>query len=639
MHVNCPYCSTLYDIDPSELGHTGRDYQCITCNNVFHVPPQIVSPQAGAPGFPANPPDAQPSSQENLSEQSATMDLGSSSAEAGYNLQNPQSAPPFRQDSPPPFEEKITYGYQANKDHRMYDQSAGNIELQPPDITTFPMKDPEPPKIDFTLPKTSPAPTELPTGFIGDAPPPFPSQAANFSPPTSHLEFPSGTIPPPPTSTPADFNAYDSGIYGSFGQPQRKNSVYTGNLGNQPDQSIRIVREPSKWDDINKTNLWNVKIGEKVERGMQLIQLKSWIRAGTLRETDEVQEPGGSWIQAVESIELDRFFRLKAKIDSEKIAAVSSKNPEEIFCLNHTSDRAEWTCVGCDRPWCDDCVDRRVYGGAKVVMCPKCGDRCLPIERKSDVPKFWHQIPDLFQYPLRKHGPIMIILGMLLIYLGQLVALMTLGFGLFMAIALFGLVFAYMLRIVYKSSRVNDKGFMPDFPDVTDNFSREMVLPFFQVLFAFILYFIVPILVSYYFILKYGTFFVTFVNNRPVFHSVRATIVSMLFSIIGFYLFPMVMSIIAVHRTVLPAFNPIIIIRLIKRVPGPYTLMLIFDVVIIIGFSFAVYLVRLLLFKIGFSLFIIEIFNGFASFYLFAVLARLLGLFVRQAEDDLDWSS
>jgi len=355
MHVNCPFCSTLYDIDPSDLGQMGRDYQCITCNNVFHVPTQ-----AGAPGFLANPPDAQPSSHENWSEQSATMDLGSSDAEIKYDSQNPQSAPPFRQDSPPQFEEKITYGDQAKNDHQMYDQSARNIGLQPPDITTFPMKDPEPPKIDFTLPKTSPAPTELPTGFVGDAPSPFQSQSSTFSPPTSHLEFPSGTIPPPPTSTPADFNAYDSGIYGSFGQPQRKNSVYTGNLGNQPDQSIRVVREPSRQDEINKTNLWNVKIGEKVERGMQLIQLKSWIRAGTLRETDEVQEPGGSWIQAVESIELDRFFRLKAKIDSEKIATAMSKNPEEIYCLNHTSDRAEWACVGCDRPWCDDCVDRRV---------------------------------------------------------------------------------------------------------------------------------------------------------------------------------------------------------------------------------------------------------------------------------------
>lgn len=594
MHYNCPFCSTLYDIDPADLGADGNDFQCVNCNSVFHVSPADGSISSVKSDLPHQTSIDQSGSQWN--EQSPTIDLGQS-------------------------------GQNRNADQHYSEQ---------PDISTFPMKDPDPPQIDFTLPKTSPAPTELPTGFFGQDAPKTPAPPAQFSPPTSHLEFPSGTIPPPPTATPPDFNPYSGGLYD---QPYQKNSVYTSDLAKPHDQSIRIVREPTKQDDINRTNLWNVRIGEKIERGLQLIQLKSWIRTGTLRETDEVQEPGGGWIQAVESTELDRFFRLKAKIDAEKIAATSSKHQDEIYCLNHTNDIADWVCVGCDRPWCKDCVEERIYGGAKVIMCPKCGDRCLPIERKGKVTPFWHQIPDIFQYPLRKHGPIMIVLGTLLIYLSQIIAVMTLGFGLIIAIALLGLVFAYLLRIVYKSSRLEDKGLMPDFPDVTNNFSREMILPFFQVLMAYILYFIVPILISYWFIAKYNTYFIEIVNRRPVVHLNRASVVVAIFSLIGLYLFPMVVSIIAVHKTVVPAFNPILIIRLIKRVPGPYTLMLIFQVVIIIGYSFALYLIQYLLFKIGFAPFFISILSGFISFYIFSVISRLLGLFIKQVEDDLGWTS
>lgn len=594
MHYNCPYCSTLYEIDPAELGENGNDYQCITCNNVFHVPPIMGIDKA-------------------IPNQNIQADLETESQTIDLNNEDQSFVPP-----PPNVDFPQT------------------VQGQHQDITTFPMKDPEPPQIDFTLPKTSPAPTELPTGFFQEEPPKVQAQPAQFSPPTSHLEFPSGSIPPVPSATPPDFNPFDRDIYGNS---PAKNSVYTSDLGKDHDQSIRIVREATKQEEINKTNLWNVRIGEKIERGLQLIQLKSWIRTGTLRETDEVQEPNSGWMQAVESKELDRFFRLKAKIDSEKIALSSTKNPEEIYCLNHTGDIAEWTCVGCDRPWCNDCVEIRIFGGAKVTMCPKCGDRCMPIERKEKLASFWQRIPELLQYPLRKHGPIMIVLGTFLIYLAQIIALMTLGFGLLIAIALVGLVFAYMLRIVYKSSKPDDKGLMPDFPDVTENFIREMILPFFQVLIAYILYFIVPILVSYWFITKYNTFFIEIVNQRPIIHFNRATLIIAIFSIIGFYLFPMVVSIVAIHRTVLPAFNPILIIRLIKRVLGPYTLMLVFDVVIIIASSFGLYLIQYLLYKIGFAGFIISILSGFISFYTFAVLARLLGIFIRQVEDDLSWTS
>jgi hypothetical protein len=284
-------------------------------------------------------------------------------------------------------------------------------------------------------------------------------------------------------------------------------------------------------------------------------------------------------------------------------------------------------------------VKKQVFGSARVNMCPKCGDRCLEIEHKEDIIPFWQQIPEILNYPLKKHGPIMIGFAAFLWFLASFILLMTFGFGLFVSIMIMGLVFSYQLKIIYKSSRQKDSGIMPDFPDITNNFYAEMMLPFFQMVIAFILYFFVPIVLSIYFISKYAVFFITFVNGEPHINYVIPFIIFVVFILLGYFLFPMVTAIIAVHKTVVPAFNPLLIMRLIKRALGSYTLLVIILTVMIVTYSFAMKYFTLLLYKLSFHPLMVSTIEGFCGFYLYAVLARTIGLFIKQVEEDLAWRS
>ncbi len=625
MHFACPSCQTVYEIDVNQLGETGQQYQCVNCNSLFFVEPP-AQPQVPQP---QQPPvvDVPQTGVADSNVNAETMPISDIPSDTGQQQQ--QFIPPENQYS---------------NETELPDPISGFGAPPPNEPSLPPANDPQPPSLDFSPPTTEHAPTELPTGYVSDESQ-FAGQqgsdSSQFSPPTSHIEFPSGSVPPVPTNTPAEFNPYDSNQYG--GPPQQKpGGVYSRDFTGIDDQSIHLADEEKDKEDINETDLWNVKIGNKVDRGLQLIQLKNWIRNGTLRGTDEVQEPGGPWVSAAESLELERFFRLKAKIEADKIAKESSgrkSKMDEIYCLNHKDDRAEWTCVGCDRTWCDDCVEKRVFGGAKVNMCPKCGDRCMQIERKEDVPAFWQQLPDIFQFPLRRHGPMMLGFEIVLWTLANLILIFTFGFGLFVSIALMGMVFSYNLQIIRNTARPNEKGIMPDFPDISDNFWGQMMLPFFQILIAMLLYFVVPIFLAVYFISKYQTFFVRIVDGKLEVASGPATLIFIVFTLLGYYFFPMVILVLARHHTVIPAFNPIIIFNLIKRVVGAYTLLVVFISVILIGSSIVINISGWLLVKLGFPFLLIITFRGMFIFYTYAIITRMMGLFLKREEEDLAWVS
>ncbi|MBN2135240.1 MAG: zinc-ribbon domain-containing protein, partial [Acidobacteria bacterium] len=184
MQVSCPQCQTLYEIDTAQLGDSGQHFKCVNCEFVFFVaPPAPIKPSPVDYSAQFNPYDQATVNfqQQANADQHAGAESGfnpsnlPSEADSGFNpsgfpSQDNQSLPSeFAGFQPPPPNIDFSAGSsnQTGYETEFLNETSGPSMSNEP--TTFPMKDHEPPQLDFTPPMTSHAPTELPTGWIPDS--------------------------------------------------------------------------------------------------------------------------------------------------------------------------------------------------------------------------------------------------------------------------------------------------------------------------------------------------------------------------------------------------------------------------------------------------------------------------------------
>ena len=310
-------------------------------------------------------------------------------------------------------------------------------------------------------------------------------------------------------------------------------------------------------------------------------------------------------------------------------------------CLNHPTRDEVWFCPQCQVNYCDDCIDVKMYGHVKVEICPRCKDKVLRVEKYRPAVPFWSRLPDIFRYPFADEGWIrMVILGVVAIFL---LGLAWLGFisgsfigflgGLLLILIYYGLVITYFYLVISKSEAGELSP--PGWPSISG--LSDLTWPVIQFTLTALVVFM-PLLVFLFFLFAVGGFS----EHQMGLHLKDPAILVVLglLGLVGLGILPMGLLLLGVFRSVMNAWNPVIIFGQILKIPKEYLAVLGFMLVlglVYTGVQVLLYFINLGLGG-GFFATIIRIFVSSAVFFYFMiVLGHTLGYLAFQCRFQLGW--
>ena len=309
-----------------------------------------------------------------------------------------------------------------------------------------------------------------------------------------------------------------------------------------------------------------------------------------------------------------------------RIAPVRPEAPTRIApsaaspCKFHPKAAATWHCDTCHEYLCDLCINVRNLTGTVRHLCRKCGNDLTPVAIEYAEPErenFFTTLPGAFRYPCRGDGLILMGTGAVCFALLRLMrfaplagGIVALGAGVFMT----GYLFSYLKEIVATTG--NGRNTMPDWPDF-NNWTDDILPPAFQFYAIAVLTFGPAIVLR---------LFHPFDTDEANWGIAAGWLV-----FCGL-LAPMGLLAMAMFDTV-AGLNPVVIVRSIARVPGPYfAAAFVFDLVLC-AYILLSYLAR----QAGIPWFLASLVLGFVELYALTVGMRILGLLYRSEKDRLGW--
>ncbi len=177
------------------------------------------------------------------------------------------------------------------------------------------------------------------------------------------------------------------------------------------------------------------------------------------------------------SIGIDRTTK------AQEAAALADAPPVQRPCDKHPRKPAIYICQNCRSEFCPDCVRKRTISKGVRIYCPTCGgycedigayelkaaDRAVTRERSRNLFLCLHEV---FGYPFRASGIILLVGGSLMIYVFKIVMFLAahagpfgIGAMILFPVLFFGYFAAYLHKIVQASA--NGDSEMPDWPDLS----------------------------------------------------------------------------------------------------------------------------------------------------------------------------
>jgi len=293
--------------------------------------------------------------------------------------------------------------------------------------------------------------------------------------------------------------------------------------------------------------------------------------------------------------------------DSLPVSGSRASREPVTRCGNHPSASAGWRCDRCNDLLCRDCVVNREVRGMALEVCA-CGGCCVPLtdEEMGTRPPDVQQMAGAFSFPLQGHGPALILVGTLFVWVTSIMASYSLFFGLALLIFLWGYLTSYMIRVISTTAIGNNEP--PEWQGIEDMW-EGILKPFLMVSLAGIVCFIPGLT-----LLALG--------GLPLWLVIGVLA-------LGGFFFPMALTTVAMFETLM-ALNPVLIVQSILRVPGSYTIACIF-------FFIAVFF-RVVSEVTTMFIPLLNTFIGTAvSIYFLMVQARILGLLFRLNQRKLEW--
>lgn len=241
-------------------------------------------------------------------------------------------------------------------------------------------------------------------------------------------------------------------------------------------------------------------------------------------------------------------------------------------------------------------------------MSRRYGFMAVEKERLEEKPFFAH-LPDVFSYPLKGGGILMLIAGTVFFTVLLFFSRYAFFFGIIGYVFAGGYLASFMMKIV--SHTADGEIDLPDWPDLSDWWD-DIIIPMFQIVMVSVISFL-PLIIYIIFGASSGPFSVAII---------------ILLLLLGILYQPMALISISIHQRV-TALNPLLLLPAIAKVPLDYAIA-------------CIVLFLLFIFKGIFNYFILIPFVGpfldnFIMFYLLIIEMRILGLIYYSNREIFGW--
>jgi len=430
-----------------------------------------------------------------------------------------------------------------------------------------------------------------------------PAETGGWSAPEPAAE-PSPAAPPAPAPVDPGTLLFRCPVCGKEIRLPREKVPAAGARGKCSGCQTRLMLHPdgtaveaSKAAPAGDLTRWYYRFGTDELGPFSLAEVGELVRSKAVQAQTPLKPAGGEWGGAASFAALAPFFAASApRAAAEKAPekpreepgtgeGVSPEGPlgDADHCYAHAGAMPVRSCASCLRYLCEACVvEKQVAGVLKPLrLCAACGGSAVALPHRVGWTPFHLDLPNVLRVPLRGHA---------LLYLGLLAFLDVLQvpvamFGFFGVLILGAFQWAYLLHVTREVA--NGSYEMPSWPDMGD-FS-EVFFRFIKVVFVTVVA-LLPVLIVFCFIGAAAASAALAGTSAGAGALLSGTGLLLLVGAVVaafFYLFylPMCIGIVAVFDTVLPALNPVIIFRVMRRIGLPWALaallwfaLLVFDV-------------------------------------------------------------
>ncbi len=294
-------------------------------------------------------------------------------------------------------------------------------------------------------------------------------------------------------------------------------------------------------------------------------EMRELIASGRLSKERMVRPPGGEWAPAGSLPALAGFLPAEEPVQPE---ADEGPIGSEEGCYAHPSAPPGFQCSRCMRYLCESCVVEKALTNLNhpVKVCGACGGTVTAIRRKPRWPPFYRDMPKVLTAPLRGTDGLLALGVMALLQVLKIPCRLAGLGGLAGVLILTVFQTAFYLHLIREVASGSYD--FPEWPDMSQ--FVDMLVSFLKVLFV-TLYSLVP---AFCLVLVPGASAMhLLLGPRAMGHGAVAAPALVLTGVVmlcyAFYL-PICIAIVAVFETVLPALNPVLIVRIIGRIGMPY---------------------------------------------------------------------
>ncbi len=311
---------------------------------------------------------------------------------------------------------------------------------------------------------------------------------------------------------------------------------------------------------------WLVRLGAEELGPFSLPEIRELKAAGRVSAETEVRAPGGPWVRLGSVPALAALFTAPASPQG------SDETPlgDEDHCHAHPDREPSRQCSQCLRYLCSECAKpvQTPPGVRPVFSCGVCGGATRAIERRARWTPFYRDLGQVFASPFA-HGA-WITYGFLvfleLLKIPSRFAPMVGAAAVFILVCIQSTFYVHVVRGVAGGSY-----HLPEWPETT-NF-LDMVTLFLKVLLV-VLVSLLP-MVLLFCIGGAGLGFVAGLSGSGSGQALLGAlgplvVLVLVLGLLYLIYLPVSIAVVAIFNTVLPALNPVLMVRIILRIGPPY---------------------------------------------------------------------
>jgi len=301
--------------------------------------------------------------------------------------------------------------------------------------------------------------------------------------------------------------------------------------------------------------MWELQSEEDIIGPFPLRDVQDLIKGDNLAAGSQVRPVGGAW-GAVAAFAAFAHLFAPEQDDEESFG-------DEGRCFAHPNRLPDRQCSQCGRYLCPECQKPHQSMGSRkqIMLCVACGGTTVEIKRRRKWTPFYMDMKNILLLPFTGGAALMYFATLSVMQLLKIPCGFAAGLGTISIFVLTVFQFSFYLHVI--RGVANGSYELPEWPDMS-NFNDMM----FDTLKVFLFVYGPPILG----IVFFGA---AALSGNFMAAGLSAIAMVVLFPfLIAYYLFylPVILMVFAIFSTILPAFNPFVIFKVIMRIGPKYLL-------------------------------------------------------------------